>query len=196
MSKTTKATLNFANINSDALATFNNCQLAVNALALAEKALKDKRDDLGDNLSKEEVKQKTSKERDAVKACKERATIMCTTAIIRYVSTEDAIECNLYHFDMDKFLRNIGVLTGDLDKKICDKISKYRNLVVNRVKYGICQRKKGSDKLTLAEDKEVKNSPIDLVLALIMAMVNSGAIEYSNGGIAVKDFAKSADTDK
>lgn len=183
-----KATLNFANINRDALTMASNCQLAVNALAQSERALKAARE-VNKGADKETMKALTVDERQAVKADKERATTMCTAFITRYVSVEDLTEGNIYHFDMVAFLQNIGVMTeGDDDKKVTKKVSAIRDMVVDRVRESVTRRKKGDDYLTMGETKEVKNDVIELFCALALAMVDSGAIEYSGGGLALKSF--------
>lgn len=183
-----KATLNFANINRDALTMASNCQLAVNALAQSEKVLKAVRDE-NKGVDKDTMRERTTVQRQAVKADKERATTMCTAFITRYVSVEDLTDGNIYHFDMVAFLQNIGVMTtGDDDKKVTKKVTAIRDMVVDRVRESVTRRKKGDDVLTIGEYKEVKNDVIELFCALALAMVDSGAIEYSGGGLARVDF--------
>lgn len=183
-----KSTLNFANINKDALTMASNCQLAVNALAVNEKELQAVRDAHKD-ADKETMKLLTESERQAVKASKERAQTMCAAFITRYISIEDLTAGDMYHFDMRSFLLNIGVLTdGDDDKKIVKKVERLRDLVVDRVRVSVARRKKGDDVLTLGEEKAVKNNIIDLFCAIAYAMIDSGAIEYSGGGLVVKSF--------
>lgn len=187
-----KAIINFATINKDALEMVSNCQLAVNALAQDEQALKKERERLKDaGKNADEIKDLTINERQAVKASKERAQGMCEVFIIRNISTEDAVAGDIYHFDFEAFLRNIGVLTGDeVDKKALKKLEIFRDMVVDRTQYYVARRKKGEDKLTARESKDIKNNPIELVLGIVSAMVNSGAIEYCGGGLAVKEFNK------
>lgn len=185
-----KATLNFANINTDALTTISNCQLAINALAQYERELKKVREECKtSNLSKEETKEETATQRRNVASAKERATTMCTAFITRYVSTEDFIAGEMYHFDMVKFLQNIGVLSdGEETAKTAKKVSNITRLVIDRYKTTVTRRKNGENSLTFGETKEVKNTSIELVLAFIYAMVSSGAIEYCAGGLAKIEF--------
>lgn len=185
-----KATLNFANINHEALTIVSNCQLAINVLAEAERELKNMREALKSNgETKEEIKEHTAKERRDVTTAKERATTMCTSFITRYVSTEDFIAGEMYHFDMVSFLQNIGVLSdGEETAKTVKKVTAITSLVIDRYKTSVTRRKNGENALTFGETKEVKNTSIELVLAFIYAMVSSGAIEYSNGGLALVDF--------
>ncbi len=185
-----KATLNFANINNDALTMASNCQLAVNALSISEKALQAVRD-ANKGLNKDDMKKVTEDERKAVKADKERAQTMCSAFISRYIAVEDLTAGDMYHFDMTAFLQNIGVMTaGDDDKKVSKKVQAIRDLVVDRVRESVTRRKKGDDFLTMAESKEVKNDIIELFCAIAYAMVSSGAIEYAGGGLALKKFDK------
>lgn len=185
-----KATLNFANINGDALTMASNTQLAVNVLAQAERALQAVRE-ANKGADKETMKTLTETERKEVKAAKDRAVTMATAFITRYIAVDDLTAGELYHFDMVAFLVNIGVMTaGDDDKKVSRKVDAFRGLVVDRVRETVARRKKGDDFLTLGETKEVKNDVLELFCAIVYAMVNSGAIEYAGGGLALKKFDK------
>lgn len=183
-----KAALNFATINHDALTMASNCQLAVNALAQSEKALQAVRDAHKD-ADKDTLKLLTERERKDVRNDKDRARTMCTAFITRYIAVDDLTAGEIYNFDMSAFLQNIGVLSaGDDDKKVTRKVERFRDLVVDRVRVSVARRKKGDDFLTLGEEKAVKNDIIDLFCAIAYAMVDSGAIEYSGGGLVVKSF--------
>lgn len=187
------ATVNFANMNADAFNMLSTFQMFVTELSLTEKDLKKVKDKLKEEgvTDKKDVSAKTEKERLAKKNAFDRANGQALTFIIRYISTADAVSGNLYKFDMSEFLHNIGVLSdGEIDKKSIKKIEDIRALVVDRVKVGITKRKNGTDKLTLGDVKEVKNTPIELVLAIVMACIDSGAIEYSKGGLAFVKFDK------
>lgn len=185
-----KAVLNFANMNNEAVTMFSTCQLAINDLASAENALTFANKQYAD-LSKEERKEATKEERKEKQASKERATNLCIACITRYVSTEDYLNGEIYHFDVIEFLKNIGALTdGDDNKKCAKKVENFRNSVIDRYKVSVTRRKNGDNFLTAGERKEVKNNPIDLILALISAMVESGAVEYSAGGLKIVDFNK------
>jgi ribose 5-phosphate isomerase RpiB len=187
-----KATLNFANINHEALTILSNCQLAINVLAEAERELKNMREALKSNgETKEEIKEHTAEERRNVASAKERANTMCTSFITRYVSTEDFCAGEMYHFDMVAFLQNIGVLSdGEDTAKTAKKVKNITSLVIDRYKTSITRRKAGDNALTFGETKEVKNTAIELVLAFIYAMVDSGAVEYCGGGLALVSFDK------
>ena len=188
-----KASLNFALMNNDALTMVSNCQLAINTLAADENVLQAVRDSLKASgiVDKKEVNDRTADERANVRASKERADAMCTMFITRYIDVADAVAGEIYHFDVEAFLRNIGALSdGEVDKKVVKKVEAIRSTVVDRVKESVTRRKKGDDFLTAGERKEVKNTPIELVLAIIAAMLESGAIERVGGGLAVKKFDK------
>lgn len=191
--KTTKtyATVNWSNMNTDAFNLMSNCQLATNVLASTEVALKNAKD-LYKGESKERMKELTSKERNDRKSAKERADGLAIAFITRYISTADVLGGELYKFDMVEFLKNIGVLSdGEIDKKSLDKIENIRNLVVDRTKWDVAKRKNGTNYLTIPTDpKEIKNTPIELVLSIIFCALASGAIEYSEGGLAFKVFDK------
>lgn len=198
MSKTkTLATLNFANMNDSVLEMLSNCQLAINELAVNENTLKAVRESgKKAGLDKEGLKTYTEKERKAVKASKDRATEMCEVFIIRNIDVADAVKCDLYHFDMVAFLKNIGALSdGEIDKKVINKVERIRNAVVDRTQYYVARRKKGEDKLSQADSKDIKNTPIELVLSIVFAVVNSGAIDYCGGGLAKVDFSKDEKTE-
>lgn len=187
------ATVNFANMNADAFNMLSTFQMFVTELSLAETDFKKAKDKLKEEgvTNKKDISIKTEKERLAKKNAFDRANSQALTFIIRYISTADAVSGNLYKFDMADFLHNIGVLSeGEVDKKSLKKIEDIRALVVDRVKIGVTKRKNGTDKLTLGDTKEVKNTPIELVLAVVMACIDSGAIEYSKGGLAFVKFDK------
>ena len=188
--KKTFATVNWSNMNADAFNLLSSFQLSVNALALAEKDLKRAKEDLKGS-SKETIREMTTTERNAKKSAKERADGLAIAFVSRYISTVDVVSGELYKFDMVEFLKNIGVLSdGDIDNKVIKRIESIRDLVVDREKSTVTRRKNCTNYLTLAEYKEVKNTPIELVLSIVLCALNSGAIEYSEGGLAFKDFSK------
>lgn len=188
-----KASLNFANMNVNVRTMLSNCQLSITALAEAERALK-QASEAAKKAGKggEALKQATTEERALKKEAKDRATTMCEAFIIRHMSVEDITkDIDLYHFDMVAFLQNIGVISeGDVDKKIITRVTAITNTVIDRKREVLAGRKSGEDKYSAGEVKEVKNNAIDLVAAFIYAAVDSGAMEYCGGGIAVKDFSK------
>lgn len=193
--KTTKptktyASVNWSNMDTEAFKLLSNVQLSVNTLAQAERQLKAAKEELK-GQSKEDIRDKTKTERDHKKSCFDRATTLATMFVTRYISTEDVITGDIYHFDMVEFLKNIGVLSdGEVDKKVIDKIESIKNLVVDRYKVDVVKRRSGKSRLSGGDVKEIKNTPIELVLAIIMAAVTSKAIEYSVGGLAFVDFSK------
>ena len=135
-----KATINFATVNKDAITMLSTFQLAVHDLAYNENMLKARRDVLkADGVTdKKAMNEQTEPERKAVARSKERANTLATGFVLRYVSTEDAIAGDIYHFNIEAFLRNTGILTGDdVDKKALKKIEDVRNLVVDRYKVNI-----------------------------------------------------------
>lgn len=185
--KKTFATVNWANMNEsfDLLSTF---QKSVNELALAEIALK-KVKDANKGKSKEDLKKATENERLVKKNAFDRAEGFAIAFITRYISTTDVLSGHIYNFDMVDFLKNIGVLSeGEVDKKVLASIENCRALVVDRKKETVTRRKNCNNTLTLGEVKEVKNTPIELVLAIVFCAISSGAIEYSEGGLAFKKF--------
>lgn len=184
------ATVNFSNMNVDAFNMLSTFQASVTALALAEKALKDKNDTLKDK-DKDTKKKLNEKERLAKKNAIDRADTLATMFMTRYIGIDSVLKGDIYHFDVVDFLRNIEVLSdGEIDKKSLDKIKAICALTVDRKKQGIAERKKYSDKLSLPVPKDINNSPTELVLSIVMVCVESGAIEYSQGGLAFVDFSK------
>lgn len=185
ITEATKATLNYANISTEALEAINRAGLAISALAERERdtaTLKKALEADYSKLTAPEVSRKDylkdspalKETRKAESAAREKATALCTAILVKYqplsVSTGDMYT----DFDVDSFLKSIGVLTeGDKSTKIDRKIDKLIASVCNRV---LVRRKKGENKLTI---KEYKNSAIDLLLAIILAIVESGAVEYN-----------------
>lgn len=192
--KAKKAALNFATINHEALTMASTCKLSVHVLAANEAELKKTREAfIEQGKAGEALKKATEPERLRVKAAKERAEAMAAAFIARYVDFEDLSRGDLYHFNFEAFLRNIEVLSkGEVDKKALEKVQAYRDLVIDRVNYRAAYRKKGEDRLTINEAKEVKNTQTDVVLGIIEAMLASGAIEEKAGGLALVDFEAKA----
>ena len=189
-----KATVNFANMDKNVLTMLSNCQLAINALAVAEQAT-DKAKDKAKKAGKvgKDLTNAISVEKTAEKNARERCATMCSAFIIRNMSTEDITDKNfdIYHINWQEFLKSIGVVSdGAIDKKATDKIEAIISLAVDRYRNTVDKRKRGEKEFSLSERKEVKNNPIDLVSAFILAATTSGAIECVGGGLAVKDFSK------
>ena len=193
------ATVNWLNMDTDAFLLMSSGQMAVNALASAEMAI-----DHAKNVLKAKSKGKKVSAEDAditedvlkhlkeiKKSAEVKADNIATMFFVRYISTEDVINGEIFHFDMVEFLKKIGVLSdGEIDKKVTNKVTAIRDLVVDRKKDYNWKREKTDYKISKKEAKAIKNTKIELLLAIIMASIESGAIEYSEGGLAFVDFSK------
>lgn len=193
--KKTFATVNFALMNADAFGLLTTNQLAINARAVAfnaKKAATDKarekaiKEGIDDKKARQEfVKKATAQESANYKAANERCNGLATAFIARYIGTNDCINGNLYNFDMKEFLTNIGVYTdGEDDKKALKRVNEIRELVVDRKDYTSAKLKNGETVLSGPVYKDIKNTPVELVAAIIYACVESGAIEFSEGGLS------------
>ncbi len=201
MKKTTKtfATVNFANMNADAFGLLSNIQLAINETAAAFNAkktattaakLKAAKQDITDKKAINDfVNKECAKEIFEHKAAKERRDAMSIAFIMRYIGTDDCIHGNMYNFDMQAFLTNIGVYTdGEESKKAMQRIEDLRAMVINRKDFTSAKLKNGETVLSDAAYKDIKNSPTELCAAFIKACIESKAIEYSKGGLSFKSF--------
>lgn len=197
----TFATVNFANMIAPAMGLLSTFQLSVNTLAACENAEKIARDAAKVKAIKEGLDDKkaiakfVSNECDneivRTKNAKERCNDLATAFIARYIGTEDCLAANLYNFDMKEFLLNIGVYTdGDDDKKSLKRVNDIRAAVVDRKDFTSAKRKRGERFLTPASYKEIKNTPIELCMGIVYACVDSGAIEFSEGGLSFKNFGE------
>lgn len=189
---TKKASLNFAMIDREALKLASSAQQAIVLMAQAERTLDEAKKRYKD-YSKQDRDEYTKDERDELKQAKTRAYTLANAFITRYIGLEDLTNGEVYNFDMVSFLVNIGVLIdagADIedDKKIARKIAVYRDAVVNRVKTTKNGRKRGDELFSWGKQTEIKNDIVDLFAAIVYGMLESGAIEYCGGGLAVKTF--------
>ena len=189
---TKKASLNFAMIDREALALASSAQQAITLLAQAERALDEVKKRYKD-YSKSDREDYTKDEREDLKPAKTRAYPLANAFITRYIGLEDLTNGEVYNFNMVSFLTNIGVLIDagediEEDKKIARKIAVYRDAVVNRVKTSKNGRNRGDELFSWGKKTEIKNDIVDLFAAIVYGMLESGAIEYCGGGLAVKNF--------
>lgn len=189
-----KATVNFSNMFDNVLSQLSNCQLHISELSALERVT-DKAKEKAKKAGKtgKDLQKAIATERKNEKDAKERTTQACNAFIIRNVTTEDIAskEFDVYHIDWDGFLKNIGVVSdGEMDKKATAKTKAIVAKAVDRYKDTVARRKRGEDRFSDSETKEVKNNVIDLVSAFIYACVDSGAIEHVGGGLAKVDFSE------
>lgn len=193
----TISTLNFSNMDSAFLETINACLDSIYKLSIAEQDLKKRNEGLEkDGIPRADWKNHNERERLAKSQAKSRAETLCLMTISRYIDTADFVGGDIFTFSMEGFLSNIGVLEGcadDLKKSAVKKISAFRSEVVNRKRTTVTRRKNGENKLTYSETKEVKNTAIELILALCDGFASTGALEYSKGHLVKVDFTDKLD---
>lgn len=195
MSKTTttkKASVNFANMDTNVLTMLSNCQLAINELAALEvETDRVRTEGKKAGLAGDDLKKYVEADRKIEKAARDRATTACEVFIIRNMTTADVTskDFDMYHLDWTGFLRDIGVISaGEVDKKVQDRVKTVMYSAVDRYNDSCAKRKRGERYFTASERKAVKNNVIDLVAAFIAVCIESKAIEPCGGGLAVVDF--------
>ncbi len=198
--KKTYATVNFSDMYSEPFNLLSSLQLALNERAELHKKYKNmqaaglekaiKEGYVGDERKKK-VANFCATEKAQWQASKERCNGMANVFIIRYVSTEDALHGNVFKFDVKTFLTNIGVYKdGEDDKKALKRVTAIRDSVVGRTENKSSKFKdgyvdeNGNAVLVPASSKELKDSMLEVAMAIIAACIDSKAIEYSKGGLA------------
>ena len=204
--KKTFATVNFGNMHVVPLNHLSTFQLKTNELIIKNKALDDAKklatekaikENIADDQRKKYIAEAIKNEKLERDNVKDKCKALATAFIVRYISAEDALNGNLYNFDMKSFLTEIGVYTdGEDDKKAMKRVNEIRASVVDRKENkaskfnGKNADENGNAVLSDAVIKTIANSEIELVLAIIKACIESGAIEYSKGGLAFVNFDK------
>lgn len=189
-----KATFNWKRINNDFLTLVNNSFDAITwlagrevVLAEAKQKVTDEADDmdLTADARKRYIAKWTKDERKAVSDAKQKASDMCFASVVRYVNPTDVSD--VYHMDIEAFLRNIGVVNGEgkLNNSAMKRVVSLKQEVTDRVRVSITKRKAGENKLTHGTTKDVANNSIDLMLAIIEAMQESNCFELTSYGFSV-----------
>lgn len=187
-----KATLNFKRVSSEYLRLHNESLKAIVELAGAEqetvnaKERAEKRADeleLAGDVRKKYLRNSLAGVREQEKSARQRATDMCYATIVRYVDISDVND--IYHMNLEQFLRNIGVVNGDgkLNNSALKRVEQLRREVVDRVRVSVTRRKKTESTLTHGSEKALANSSIELLLAISESMTDSGKLIMTEWGL-------------
>ena len=183
--KNNAAVLNFANINTEALQAINTAILATGTYSQKFNEAKKLRSELSATLTGTELKENAALKQanKAASEAKKRAESLSLSVLIKY-QPMTAIMGDIYtDFDVEYFLQGIGALSeGEMSAKTTEKVRKWTSLVINRT---TCKYNPKQDKLVL---KEVKNTSYEVIYAVAVAMIESGAIVRGTKGLEVKTF--------
>ena len=181
----TQAVLNFANTDIIALDAINSALLATGTYSQYYNEARKLRKDLAATLTGTELKENESLKRanKRTSEAKNRAEALSMAVLIKY-QPMTAIMGDIYtDFDVEYFLQAIGALSeGEMSPKTTEKVRKWVAVVVNRIQ---CKYDPKTDRLRV---KEYKNTALDMIQAVAVAMIESGAIIRGACGLEVKTF--------
>ena len=190
--------LNIGNIDSNFVAGLNRSLDSINKLARVEQARKQASDEYKKDFDynpstasesdKKAYKDYMKSYNKAVTDASKQADGITTLILTKYTDFDfTAGDYTLFNVKaLESFLRNIGVLVGDIDKckdkqkdtaqTILVTVRGYLNQVTNRKTASMGKRYKGNAYITYKQGKELANTSIEYVLALIDGLASTDAI--------------------
>ena len=196
MAKKTSATvgLNFSNMSEEAFDSFRMAQELFSKKALAENEYTKARKELVSQgiTDKKVLNSMLQRERNARTEARNKAESYSSAIISRYMDTSDFVSGDTFHFDVIPFLRNIGVLSGELDdlkKSQVKKVETLRNAVLDRIINSPARMKSGSAFVTQDDARALANTHREIVGALILAFVESKCFDFDRGSLVRVDFS-------